>query len=663
MTVNQAQNKKKNRSRSFFSTWIIRMVSFISALFLKSWVGRAIVNSGKTFNDSYVRKLFLSFKAHLRKRNGFVLKLAYVFENGFFARVGRSIVSLVTTMSVAVYGMFFATFGIACVITHFIAIYVVPSSDYDGTYRLVMGIVIAICSIPFLSSTKSVIQLFATGKTSRRITTRLFCISEEKLWNQKKRSGLAFMLLSAFFGFGIGAFTYFVNPLYILLSLLILVAVIFIFSYPEAGIIISCILLPFLQYIERVDIVMLSLVVVTGTSYIIKLIRGKRTFHMSAMGIMVILFSISMIIAGIFSPGGDSAFVNSLYNAMIILGAFFLGGNLTKNDDIRRICVKILTVSLVIIAFLQFWNLYFMNISEGVQNSLHSDYRSIIDNSGLDVTKNLKIPGLWAAMLSPLLIAECFKKKRIYAVVALLLCFVPVVLSITYFGTLEIMIALLIGVFLYLILHSSRSVINIIVISLCVALVIMLIPIVAGQFGVYDLPSFGEIVEKIFPDSGELSSYRSHIIKDTWNMLSDGNLLGIGSGVEAYKNALSPYVTPVSENADNPATSVMQLFCESGVLGVIIFLAFSVLLLKNGMKYIVKPTDRQSRSILLGMICGYMTALILGTVSCIFTDIQTRYMFWLFTGLISSQIYSGEVNGNLSDALMKNTDTEVDLIT
>ena len=224
------------------------------------------------------------------------------------------------------------------------------------------------------------------------------------------------------------------------------------------------------------------------------------------------------------------------------------------------------------------------------------------------------------------------------------------------------MIALLIGVAIYLVLHSSKSVTNIIIIALCIALVIMLLPIVAAQFGVYDLPTFGEIIEMIFPDSAEISSYRVHIVNDTWQMLIDGNLSGIGSGSEAYRNALAPYVTPVSADAENPATAVMQVLCEAGILGLIIFLSFSVLLLKNGLKYVIKPTNRSSKALLLGMLSGYVTALILGSVSCIFDEIEMRYMFWLFAGLISSQIYSGEVNEHRSDSLMKDTDREVDII-
>ncbi len=662
MTVNQSQGKKKKRSRSFFATYLTRLISFISALFMKSWVGRAISSSGETFKNSFIRKSFVSMKAKLRKRNGFIKKLSYVFENGFFARFGRSLVTVLTTMSVGVYGMFFATFGIATVITHFIAIYVIPNASYDGEIGLIVGLILVVCSIPFLSSTKSVIQLFAGGKAASKLAKGFFCIPEEKLWNQKKIGGVAFMLLSAFLGMAAGALTYFVNPIYIMTALIVFVAVVLIFSYPEGGVIISCLILPFLQYIEHVDLLLFALVLLTGISYTVKLIRGKRTFHMSAMGVMVVLLGISMIIAGMFSPGGSTALTHSVYNVIIIWGAFFLGGNLTKNDDVRKICIKILMASLVIIAFLQFLNLYFMNISEGVEQSLETDYRSILDHTGLEATKNLKIPGLWAAMLSPLLIAECFNKKRIYSVVALLLCFVPVVLSIAFFGTLEIMIALLIGVALYLVLHSSRSVTNIIIVLLCLSLVFMIIPIVAGYFGVNDLPTFGEAVEMLFPDSDELSAYRSHIVKDTWRMLSDGNIFGIGSGSEAYRNAMAPYVTPVSENAETPATAYVQLICEAGIVGLVIFVAFSVLLLKHGMKYVINPKNRRSKTVLLGMISGYMTALILGSVSCIFDEVQMRFLLWLFAGLISSQIYSSESGQYLSDSKLKDTENEVDVI-
>ncbi len=662
MTVNQSQKEKKKRNKSFLVTWLTRIIGFFSLLFEKSWIGRAIMNSGETFNNSLIRRWAVSKKQSIRKKSSLMSKLASVLDNGFLARCGRAIVHNMATMSVGVYGMFFAAFGVCTVLTHFVAIYVIPNARYDGQVDLIVGLTTAICSIPFLSSGKSVIQLFAGGKAASKISRGFLLIPNEKLWNGEKRGGVAYMFISAFLGIGCGVLSYFINPINVIVAFAVLIATILIFTSPEIGIILSCVLMPFLQYMDRVDAVMFILIVLTAISYVLKLIRGRRTFHMSSMGVMVVLFGVAMMIAGAFSPGGESAMKNSIYNVVIIFGAFFLGGNLTKDNKVRGLCVKILTGSLVIIAFLQFWNLYYINLSESVEQTLKSDYRSIIGNTGFGVASNLKIPGLWAAMISPLLIAQCFKKKRIYSVVALLLGFVPVVLSIAYFGTLEIMIALLIGVCIYLFLHSSKSVANIIIISLCLALVFMLVPIVAGQLGFNDLPNFAEVIDGIFPDSNELSSYRSHIEADTWQMLRDGNLLGIGSGSEAYKNAIAPYATPVSKNADMPGTAYMQILCEAGVLGLFIFAVFSVLLLKNGMKYVIKPNSRDSKILLLGLISGYMTALILGSVSCIFEDLQMRYLFWLCAGLISSQIYSDNAEGRRAESAMINTANEVDVI-
>ncbi len=662
MTANQGQNKKGKHNRSFLVTWITRLVSFFSALFLGSFIGRAIMNSGDTFENSFIRKACISKMRSLKKENSFLKKISQVLENGLVARVCRAAVSLITTMSVSVYGMFLASFGICSVIVHFIAIYVISNPVYNDDIRLIVGIILTVCSIPFLSSSKSVIQLFSSGKTAKKLTVGFFCIPEEKLRNQKKCGGVALMLLSTVVGIACGVLSYFISPISILIALGVLIAAILILNYPEIGIILSCILMPFLQYVGHPDMVMFVLVVLTAFSYGIKLLRGKRTFHISDAGVMVILFGITMIIAGIFSSGGEGAFVHSIYNVVIIFGAFFIGGNLTRNDKVRRVCVKILMASLVAIAFLQFFNLYYIQISAGVENSLQTDYRSIVDNTGLGAASDLKIPGLWAAMISPLLIAECFKRKKICGVVGLLLCFVPVVLSIAYFGTFEIMIALLIGVALYLILHSSRSVTNIIIISLCAALIFTLVPIIVGQLGVDNIPALSELIEEVFPDSHELSSYRSHVVDDTWRMLKDGNLLGIGSGTETYRNALAPYVTLASRDAELPGTAYMQILCEAGVLGLLIFVAFSVFLLKNGLKYVMRPKDRDFKIHLLGLLSGFITALILGLVSCIFEDVQMRYLFWLCAGIISSQIYSGEANESFSRSTMKDTADEVDVV-
>lgn len=662
MTVNHSPKEKKKRNRSFLVAAGTRIIGALSSLFKRSILGKWILSSGDTFNNSFIKRRMEAGKREIRRRNSLIRGLAEVFDNGLPARAGRYIASLLSTMSVAVYGFLFMMFGIVTVLSHFVSIYVIPNARYDGSTCLIVGSITAVCSIPFLSSSKSAIQLFSGGKTARKITRGLLLIPEEKLWTQKKRGGVPYMAVAGFLGMGCGVLSYFINPIYIIAAFFILVCIALIFSSPEIGIILSCVAMPFLQYIKHVDILLLSLVLVTALSYIIKLIRGRRTFRISMSGVMVLIFGCTMIIAGIFSIGGAGAIKYSIFNVIIMFGAFFLGGNLTKDDKVRRVCIKVLTVSLVVIAFLQFWNLFHLEIYEGIEHSILSDYRSVIGNTELGVSSNVSVSGLWAVIASPLIIAECFNKKRIYGVVSLLLCFAPVVLSIACFGALGTMIALVVGIFLYLLFHSSRSTVNTVLITLCAALVIFLALMILGYTGVVDVTSYGEIIQRIFKSSASDSAYRTQVVSDTWRMLFDGNWLGIGSGIDVYRSAMAGYLSPDVAGATVPGTAFMQIFCESGIFGLIVFAVFAFSLFKNGVKYVIAPTSRQAKTITLGLVCGFVAALILGWFSCIFDDVKMRYLFWLFAGLISSQINSERTVELREMANMKNTASEVDVI-
>ncbi len=662
MTVNQSPKEKKKRNRSFLVAAGTRIIGVLSSLFKRSIVGKWILSSGDTFNNSFIRRKIEAKKQGVRRNNSLIRGLAVVFENGLPARVGRYIASLLSTMSVAVYGFFFMMFGIATLLSHFALIYVIPDARYDGINCFIVGCITAVCSIPFLSSSKSVIQLFSGGKVARKITKGLLLIPEEKLWNQKKRGGVPYMVIAGFLGIGCGVLSYFTNPLYIISIFFVLVGVVLIFSFPEIGIIFSCAAMPFLQYIKHVDIFLLSVVLVTAFSYIIKLIRGRRTFRISMPGVMVLIFGCAMIIAGMFSSGGNGAMKHSIFNVIIIFGAFFLGGNLTKDDNVRRVCIRILTISIIVIAILQFWNVFYLEIYDGIEHSILSDYRSVVGSTELGVSSNIRISGLWAVIVSPLIIAECFNKKRIYGVVALLLCFAPVVLSIAYFGTVETMIALVVAVFLYLLFHSSKSTVNTVLITLCAAFVIFLVLLILGYTGVVDVSMHGEMLQGIFKNSAADSAYRAQVVKDTWRMLLDGNWLGIGSGIDVYRSAMAGYFSPAVANTTLPGTAFMQIFCEAGIFGLCVFVVFAFSLFKNGIKYVIAPTTRQAKTITLGLICGFVTALILGSVSCIFDDAQMRYLFWLYAGLISSQINSEHIAELRESATMKNTASEVDVI-
>lgn len=644
MTNNrEEQNIQSVKRKSLIITLLNRLAYFIYSLFTETWIGRNVMSDRNVYEESAIGR-FLSGEHKSQRARDRRRRLSGALDGGFAARVFKKISSTLSEISVNVYGLFFMVYGVFSAFIYFVVVYATKNSPHFTENRLIACVFLIICSIPFLSSPKSVCEIFGSGRLAKKIATSYFCIPNEKLLSRRRRGGAPYMLISAVLGLVLGVLSIILSPTVIITSFFAINIVFLIFAIPEIGLILSITALPFIQYMDFAEVALVAVVVITALAYVLKVLKGNRTFSVSSAGIMVILYCVSMIISSSFSPMGTKTLLNAISVAIIVSGGYFLGANLTKKTSIRRVCIKILTISLVVLAILQFWNVYYTSISSGLEYSLNFNYLSMIDDAGINVTYNLQIPGLLAAMLSPLLIAECFRQKRVYKVVTVLLCFAPVVLSIALYGTFEIMIALLLGIALYLIMFSHKSLTSIILLLIPTFIIALMLPDVLHLAGVKEIPTWTQFINFIFPDNSEISSTRSSVVADVCRMIADGNLAGIGVGKEIFTYKFTPYASLSSDGATDAGTMYMELICESGIIGFVIFLIFAFLIVKNSLRFVIAQNDRDERVTTVALLCGVVTAIFLGAICIIYGDIQMRFLFWVCAGMLESQINTNKYN-------------------
>ena len=661
MTNNrEEQNIQNVKRKSLIITLLNRLAYFVYSLFTETWIGRSVMADRHAYDESAIGR-FLSGEHKSQRAKDRKRRLGGALDSGAAARVFRKISSTLSEISVNVYGLFFMVYGVFSAFIYFFVVYTTQNTHHFTENRLIACVFLIICSIPFVSSPKSVCEIFGSGRLAKKIATSYFCIPEEKLLSHKRRGGAPYMLTSAALGLLLGVFSLVLSPAVVIATFFVVNIIFLIFAIPEVGLILSITALPFIQYMDFSKVALVAAVVITALAYILKVVKGNRTFTVSSAGIMVILYCIAMIIASSFSPIGAKPLVEAISVAIIVSGGYFLGANLTKKTSIRRVCIKILTISLVVLAILQFWNVYYTSISSGLEYSLNFNYLSMIDDAGINVTYNLQIPGLLAAMLSPLLIAECFRQKRIYKIVTLLLCFAPVVLSIALYGTLEIMIALLLGIALYLIFFSHKSLTSIILLLIPVVTVVLILPDILHLAGVQYVPTWTQFINFIFPDNRENSSMRSSVIADAFKMIGDGNLAGIGVGKDIFVYMFTPYASLSSEGATNAGTMYMELICESGIIGFAIFAVFVFLIVKHSLRFVITQNDRDERVTTLALLCGVVTAIFLGSICIIYGDIQMRFLFWVCAGMLEGQINTNKYNQRRVQSTMLSSAEMTDL--
>ncbi len=643
----------KRKSRSLILYYLNMFTAFIYSLFRRGRIGRFISGNDDFFEESTVGRLLKGGKSDKNRKR----PLAAVLENGFAAkRVKKTGYSLLT-MSCNVYGLFFLVYGAATVILYYALLFITNKYN-NGVSGLLTGISVIICSLPLIMKNSSAAETLRTSRLGRRLVFNYFCIPEENLNLEKKLGGTAYMLVAAFAGLAFGALTYFVHPIYLPL-LFVATAVLFtVLASPETGVIITVTFVPFLRYFSISYEILIIMIGITALSYVLKILRGKRTVSFSPAGVMVILYAASIVISGINSEAGYTAFLQSIAGAFIILGSFFMAHNLMRSDKKSDVCLKILLFLVVFISVLDLALLYYSTVSDGLIYSVRNQFKVVLSESTTYVTYGVEIFGLFAAMVSPLLISKCFSQKRIYGVVSTLLCFLTVLCNTFLSGSYENLVALCIGVVLYLILYGHKTLTVVLIIALPAAAFLIMYPYFLNHFGFRPL---GEILNKYLPETDSSSPYVGEITSCVLDMIGDGHLGGIGAGDYAFAHVFPRYANAVSASASDPGTLYMQVLCWSGVIGFLIFAAFILFLARSGLGYIKFSSDSREKLRTLALFCGFITALLYGAVSCIWSDTGGFYIFWLIAGMLSGSVSAGYEKEKQKEAYMGKSPKDTDI--
>ena len=161
--------------------------------------------------------------------------------------------------------------------------------------------------------------------------------------------------------------------------------------------------------------------------------------------------------------------------------------------------------------------------------------------------------------------------------------------------------------------------------------IILGIVVLIGLFFV--LPS--SIIER-FASIGDLSdgstSYRLAIWLGTIRMLRDYWFCGIGPGTAAFRTVYPTY----SYNAATSQHShnlFLQLTCDSGICGLLAFLAVVFLFLKTTASALSKCTDKKRSVRLIAVISGMLGFIVQGMTDYSFYNYRVTLVFWAFVGL------------------------------
>lgn len=315
---------------------------------------------------------------------------------------------------------------------------------------------------------------------------------------------------------------------------------------------------PFLGYLPHPTLLLCGMVGAIHGLWLCRLRKGKRCFDFSIVDIFVILLAVLFLLSGVFSLRLD-AFWEGL--ARVFLMMLYLPlVDFWGQKEWRERGAFVLQISGGVAAFLGTFQ-YILGEAELKWVDIER-----FSNIGGRVTGGFGNPNVFSVYLLlviPIPLVVLFRESdsvlsRFLALISLFAEMICLILTWSRGAWLGVMLEVL----LFFLLFSRRT---------RKALPVGIVPTVVASFF---LPQ--SIVDR-FQSIGDLSEssirYRLFVWKGTWRMLCD-HPFGIGLGDERFKSYYLSYAVKGTETVIHTHQLFLQIFCELGVFGLILFLIF-----------------------------------------------------------------------------------------
>lgn len=579
-----------------------------------------------------------------------------VADKSVAVRIFSSIRVFLAQLGLNVYGMLFASYGLVAIFMHYFL--VMANGDYkDSEYELISLAVMVICSIPMLFRPIAASEAICESRFMRRITRELFGMPEEKFKITKRYNGAEFTFCAAIVGILLGLITFFWNVLYLPMAFAILVLICVVFANPEAGVAVTFLATPFLQYTDFAELILILMICITAISYVCKLIRKRRTLKLTYDTAVLMIFCGFILIASMFSNAGASALRDSLFAIAVILGGYVLTYNLMANTQRLSVCVKSLIFSFVTVCIFGLLGVFYNGINGKVMHSVNEEIVQASVQNVPGIADAASVFGVFAVLVFPLLLSYLSKTKNAKSGVIFALWCILSVFSVWYFGNGETMIILGIEFCLFWILRSHKSLTSFVFLMIPIGLIFAAYPFAVKYFGV---PTMSGISNALMPKMSYESSLHTAVNSSVLEMLRDGHLAGIGVGEHAFKAMFAAYADSVSSGAAAPLSLVLQVICWSGIGGLLAFIVFVLLLLKNSFGFFRSDAQKSLKIPAWGLFCSLFCVMLLGSVTDVWSDMRMLYLFWSCAGLLMGYIRHGLDEDKLKKAEFLEYDFQAD---
>ncbi len=620
------KQKSEKAFRSVILEKLMRLIERIYGLLIHGFFGKLFTSyssAEKAFTECGVFSRFRNAKRPERFASAIKLKMARSFENSLVLETIERITASLIYRKLKTFGAFFLSLGgyglIACLIRRF------AFGDVEmDIRRLVICATVLLISLPLISSKETLAVALLKSKLLSPILFNGLGFPRDT-FTKKMVFPKRYALVTAL-GMVLGVLAAFIDPYFYVLAALVMVAVLVIFRYPELGILSWIVFLPFVGFFEHATLPLTFLVAVTDISYIIKLIRGKRSFRMKLMDYPVLLLSLLYFFGGLFSKGGLASFYSAL-TYILFLSGYFLVFNLIRTRQWIKRCVVAGVLSATVASLIGIVQIF----TGGMEASwLDASLFSGINTRIVSGFENPNVFAEYLLLFLPFALA-CFLKKgsrdnRLIYAFSLLVMLVCLVFT----WSRGAWLGFLVGAVLFLLILSRYSVLALLGVGLVSPWLSWLLPnAVADRF-----LSIGNLAESSI-------SYRISTWHGILQLLNKTWWCGIGVGGAAFE-AVYPGVAIAGTQTIKHAHSIyLQLLTELGIPGLIVFFLIVFLFAQNCFEYLLRVKNQEERGFVIAGIAAVSAMLVMGITDHIWYNYRIFLAFWTVIALVNSAIKYG----------------------
>ncbi len=621
--------RKENnvRGKSFSNRLYSKLKTSILALVFTSYRSRA----KKSFYDSKIARKVIEPAA-----SALSSKIASSGTTKFLSAAAKYFLSL----KLRVYGTAVLVFGVYTALFYFASNFIL-SGDRRIT-EVVIGLVAALSALPLVFSDDTLSGAL-TGSKIGRYAFGLTGIRPEAAQTAFARGKTSYAFL---IGVALGVISYFTSPCDVISVVAGLLLLWIISSSPEFGVIITAFSVPLAS-----TWFLTALVVVTASSYVLKLIRGKRYITFETIDVAVLGIFLVLLFSSIAAPSNESADI-SLRMALYI-AVYFLAASLLKSKEwLDRATTAIISgssLSSAIIALAFGASFFFPGIKASVApvfgDSLLGLRLAGIDPTAFNMVLTVAIP----AALSHIIVPPK-EIPRSTTVISMIVMTIPLL----EFRSVYAVGAIALSLMLLLMIYSSRF----------IYLPVAVAAILGGGYFIFPAAA-SKVIGVLTSGFDSFATIRLPAWQDAADILSRVFIGGAGFGAGAFRMVSSARIHG-GEVAGKAYNTFLQFWIESGILGFVLLVAFVWLVLTASFTVFDRidlakrspalksaaPRERSSsdstpydeefaltrRIAVAGPFCSVVGLFLFGMAENVWGDHRVFLFFWIAAGVMAAGI-------------------------